>query len=243
MLTACVLLAGWCHERAELSAFTESLAKLRSEFRTVEIEFTLTRHDAVFRQTTEFDCRFVMVRAKDGTQNGMLRLRRTDGPRDTETWLLRGTNLYEFNDLSRIVTVHTGTDGNVLAYAAGPWPGLWLLDRDQVAKRCEVSVFKRDAHYRYFEVTVRENRSTWAHRLAVARHDNSVRQVFCARPNGDTEHLRVSKWAVDAGVTTDDFPDPDRLHDGWKLVEWPGRDKLWERLAKKTPETPARPNQ
>lgn len=238
MVAICVLLAGWCHERAEVVAFTESLAKLRSEFRTVEIDFTLMRQDAVFRQTTEFDCRFVMVRAKDGTQNGMLRLRRTDGPRDTETWLLHGTNLYEFNDPSRIITVHSGTEGNVFAYAAGPWPGLWLLDRDEVAKRCEVRLFKRDAHYRYFEVRVKKSGEEY--RLAVARHDNSVRQVFCTRPNGDTELLKVSKWAADADVVTDDFPDPDRLHDGWKLVEWPGRDKLWERLAKQTSEPPAR---
>ncbi|WP_439623101.1 hypothetical protein [Gemmata sp.] len=241
MVAICLLLAWWCHERAEVASFTESLAKLRSEFRTIEVEFTLARRDAVFGTTTEFDCRFAMARGKDGRQSGMLRFRPKGDPGNAETWVLRGTDLYEFNDPYRTLTVHTGTDGNVLGYAAGAWPGLWLLDRDEFKKRCEVRVFKRDAHYCYFEVKAKEKTGTWSHRLAVAKCDGSVRQVFCALPNGDTEHVKVSKWAVGAGIKTDDFPDPDRLHDGWKVVEWPGRDKLWERVAGKTQEHLARP--
>jgi hypothetical protein len=237
MVAMFVLLAGWCHERAEVANFTESLAKLRSEFRTIEIEFTLARQDGVFRTTTEYDCRFVMLRDKTGT----LRLRQKGDLGNAETWLLRGTNLYEFNDTARIVTVHTGTGGNVLAYAAGAWPGLWLLDRDEVAKRCEVRVFKRDAHYRYFEVKVKEKKENWSYRLAVAKCDGSVRQAYCVRPNGDTEFVKVSKWSVDAGVATDDFSDPDRLHDGWRLAEWPGWDRLGERVGGKTQDPRARP--
>ncbi len=242
MVIFCLLLAMWCQERPEVAAFTESLVKLRSEFRTVQIEFTLNRTDAVFKNSKELSCRLLMLREKNGTQHGVLRLSNDSDPNCSEMWVLRGDDLYSFDYMGKVVTKHTAAKEGLLAYATSAWPGVRLFDREETQKQCVVRFTNQDANYKYFTVKAEDQPfdvlgrprkpPTIEYRFAVAKRDHSICQIYINHPNGDTEHLKVTKWAIDAAedITAKDFPDPTKFPDGWRMEEWSG----WEAFRKQT---------
>src|SRR5262245_14187816 len=212
----CILLAGWVYERAELVSFTESLAKLRAEFRTIEIDFTLERKDAVFKRSGEFTGKLRMLREQDGAVYGLLEIGSVLVPEDKTTYVLRGDELHEWDGLGKTIRKLSVTEAGVLDYTArNAWGAVWLLDRAEASKKCEVSRWKRDEHYTYFTIKAEEyqvfsfrdgepRKFTREYRFAVAAHAtrefprNAVRQIVMTQPNGDAEVVRVTRWVIDA---------------------------------------------
>jgi hypothetical protein len=241
---ALFLAAPTAADAATFGQLAENLSRVRKEFRTVEIEFTLERRDAVIRKPENFVGTFVALRTDFGLY-AQLQFRSETDPAEVETYVLRGDDLTEWLPSKKAVTRYSAsqTKGG-FRFAADNLSGLlWLLDRDQTAKYLRPRAFKRDEHYAYFDVKADETPS-WAlfgkpqpvatdYRLVMTLTDSAdfprhtIRQVYKSQPSGDTQLWKVTKWSVDspkhAKVIPSDFPDPDKLPEGWtlKTLTWP----------------------
>ena len=60
----------------------------------VEIEYTLTRTEAVFGKTHQFTCKFVALREKDGTMYGIMRQDEAD-PQFAWTYVNKRSSLID----------------------------------------------------------------------------------------------------------------------------------------------------
>lgn len=252
MFAICVLLAGWVTERTQVVQFTESLAKLRSEFRTIEIDFTVERKDAVSKRSLHQSGKFRMLRERDGTIFGLLEFDDSLIPEHKEFYVLRGDELHQWNGLGKTIRKLSVTKAGVLDYVArSSWGAVWLLDRDEAGKRCELRLGKRDENYTCFKAKVEEHQVSWLndgesktytreYRFAIMARDtkefprNAVRQIILTHSNGVVDLVSITRWAIDAadGLTAKDFPDPTNPPPGWKVQEWNGQKGPLEQLGK-----------
>jgi hypothetical protein len=253
MVALCVLLASWVSERTQVLQFTGSLVKLRSEFRTIEIDFTVERKDAVFKQSRHRSGKFRMLREPDGTLYGLLEYGDTLVPGDKETYVLRGSELHVWSAFGKTIRKLSVTKADVLDYVArNCWGAVWLLDRDEALKRCELSLWKRDQYNAYFVAKAEEYEVSWLkdeepkkytreYRFAVTARDtkefprNAVRQIMLTHSNGDIEVVRVTRWAIDAtdGLSAKDFPDPAKPPPGWTVQQRTEQKGLFEQPRKR----------
>lgn len=237
LATLGILVATVAGDQAEVTRFKADLVKLRTEFRSIYIEFKLTRKDVA--RGREHTGKLLMLRDKDRGLLGLLELTPADLPEDKETWVLRGEELYEFQHRSRTVVNYRAAKEDAFAFVAEVIPGLWLLDAAESGKRCEVQLLTRDKNYKYFAVKV--GRLATEYRFAVAARDaggyprGAIRQAAVLHPNGTQESWQITKWAVDADakLTAADFPDPAKMEE-WKMAEWPGWKGFLEQLLKKS---------
>jgi hypothetical protein len=212
---------------------------LRSEGRTLQVEFTLTRTDAVFRKKQPYTGRLVMLRDTDRSVYGILQLTSDADPQEKETYVLRGDDVYEYYARDRVVTPFRFAAGPLI-FLANRWMGaLWLLDRGEGLKRCDVRVLKRDKHYTYFTVKVEQTPLLFfgggpvterrEYQLAVVRTGTdelpagSIRQLASVGPNGEGVDYTVTRWVVNGPdkIKPADFPDPANLPKGWELKSVP----------------------
>jgi hypothetical protein len=228
-----------------VARFTESLAKLRAESRTIQIEFTLTREEAVFQISREVTGKFLTLRDRDGRLFGLLQFGADDSP-VKEGWVLRGEDIYEFSTAGRTITKYPSAKEGAFRYVAGCWhPGVWLLDRDEARKRFDIRLWKQDANYTYFTAKPRGERSSVTeYRFAVTSFPpRAIVQAVVVFPNGDQEVWKITKWAVDAaeGLSAKDFPDPAKPPEGWTAQEWPGWDAFWKQAREKIEQEQKKP--
>jgi hypothetical protein len=225
-------------DAATFGQLVENLSRMRKEFRTVEIEFTLERRDAVFSKPRNFVGKFLALRTADEFY-AQLHLRSEGEPAEVENYVLRGDDLTEWLSRTKTVTRYSAsqTKGG-FRFAVDNFSGLlWLLDREQYGKYLQPRAFKRDQNYAYFDVKVEEipfwvlsekpRPRTNDYRLVMTltESDNfpkhTIREVFKTSENGDTEMWKVTKWSVDsqdhAKLSPSSFPDPAKPPEGWTV--------------------------
>lgn len=234
---AVILAAGPIADAACYGRLVETLSRMRNDARTVEIDFTLERRDAISFQPQTFTGQFVALRTDTGTY-AQLRLR-GDESGEEETYVLRGDDLTEWRTLTKTVTRYPASQTKgALRFAADNFSGLvWLLDSESAARHLQPRVVKRDKWFAYLDVKTDEapllalfgkpRPITGNYRIVVsmtetAKHPkNTIRQVFRVKPSGETESWKVTKWTVDSRdhtkVIPSDFPDPNKPPQGWTV--------------------------
>ena len=240
MVALGLLAVGCVVDHVEVANFLESLAKLRTEFRTIEIDFTILLESPGGGARAEGECELRMLRDKDGSLFGLLHvLGRT--PLSSFQYVLRDDELYKFTPSLKTVNKMAVTKAGPLAYLAENWHGaIWLLSREEAQKRCKIRIWKRSEHYTYFDVKAEEYPLLWwkagepqkftrEYRFAVVARDtkewprHSIRQIALFSPGGDTMIWSIKRWAIDRdearSMSAKDFPDPANLPEGWKVTE------------------------
>ena len=226
-------------DTATFGLLAENLSRTRKGFRTVEIEFTLERKDAVLSKPRNFVGKFLALRTADRFY-AQLHLRSESEPVEVENYVLRGDDLTEWLSSKKTVTRYSAsqTKGG-FRFAVDNFSGLlWILDREQGPKHLRPRAFKRDQNYAYFDVKADET-PTWAlfgkprltttdYRLVMTLTESdkhpkhTIRQVFKTQASGDTQLWNVTKWAVNspdhAKLSPASFPDPAKPPQGLSLI-------------------------